>query len=762
MHTFRKYISNRGSALFMVISTLTALMITCMAMYFTVLASRSTTYAIFNQKQSYQTSLSLYQMIVNDSMSNLGKKIVNMGVNEEITATIDSGEFSELGGEFTITVVKLEINNLGAAGTEHIFDIIITSTVNGISETVHSQSRIVVPPDGDGVKPNPSVSPTFAATGYVPNDVYLDMGRFKSDVYFDNEITYFGAYSGSELFLNGDINCAGSVVVKNGKAWKVDSEPIVFAVRNMLTIEGGNPMEANDGSKIYVGGDMFLYRNIKNYSVFVNGDLHIYEENQNARFYVNGDIYIHTYCNPSNNYWCNGTIYDDNNKVSSQGTWDDKAASDPNVMTVNEMIGDLDRRTQTNPYYKWIIDEDAIPEVKLGSGGNHQTIVTDSNGVKPVYIVHKDAYNSSNNPYGNDADLDAKWKTGCVIDDIIVNANKYFYIIIDTGDDESNTYTIRVQPNRTDSNGNKTLFSWSGEKGDSIRPIILVKGRGTVVIDVPAGVTYQDTDYAMMCHYNWWVMCGGKVPSELSNTDDSQPATNLLRWDILNNYILKNTSSCNYSAVCTGCGLPYSNGHICVSASSYLPNVELCTRSKVGGVICNEPKVTVECSEHGYKEKYCPTCEYLLVEDEHGNYNICVQHVDKNALNGAFGSYSGKLNVDTSGNPIYPTTNIYLISSEESADIRFGHKPDGSDVTKNTMIGYVYAPYVTFFAAGGDTGNDSVKFMGGMTVSDYVFFSAQTFLMCKPEKNPMELMGKDSFGSAISGNKSWKIELISH
>ncbi len=760
MHTFRKYISNRGSALFMVISTMTALMITCMAMYFTVLASRSTTYTIFNQKQAYQSAASIYEMLRNDIAGNqfgpLVKALNDMEVTDinivdesnpkaprvfEYTPGADDPT-AELMGDIKVEVSRLEdgLDSKGRMG--RLFDFTITVSVDGVTDTVHNVMWIPYEDEGgEPGNPNPTVSPTFAATGYVPNDVYLDRGRFNSDVFFDNETTYFGAYDSSQLFVNGNINCAGSVVVKQDKAWFNDSGlSTIFSVRNTLTIEYGNPMDGKTGDKIYVGGDMYLNRNIKNYSVFVNGDLHIGIENQNANFYVNGDIYIESNCNPSNNYWCNGTIYDPNGKIVSQGTWTDKAASDTNVPTLNEMLIDLDQRTQTNVYYKWIIDEDEIPEVRLDGTGNRKTLNISSTG-ENVNIV-----------YGS-----AEWGKGCVIDDIVVNTNGYFFIIIDTGDNPDNVYTIRVKANRTGKDGVKNLFSWTGERGDTVRPIILVKGRGSVVIDVPEKVIYQEVDKSALAHYNWWILCGGNLPT----VQDGNHTTTWLSPDKLLPYV---HSKC---------------GHDCTDGCTFevTESEETCTR-EVGGVVCGEKKLTVSCKKHrkdsnadgDYNDPgdfinevtYCPECEKTLVTDNYGEYNICKDTVDKLKIDSTASGYMSKLNLDSAGNVIYPHTNIYLVSSDESSDMRFGLKPDGGAVTYNAMIGYVYAPYVTYYAAGGDQGQVSIKYMGGMTVSDYNFFSESKFIMCKPDKNPMDLMGDDSFKHKITGNKDWKIELVTH
>lgn len=792
MHTFRKYISNRGSALFMVISTMTALMITCMAMYFTVLSSRSAIYATFNQKQSYQSAVSIYEMILNDAQakdSALREKLLDMEEYDEIVA---HGE-DELLGEYTVTIIRLP-NQDEDGVTCNVFDIVVTTKVNGVSETVHSQTIFQPPSSIESVVSNPNVaiSPTFAATGYVPNDVYLDRGRFRSDVYFDNEITYFGAYDNGQLFIHRDINCSGSVVIKQGKSWKTQDDklakrsfPTVFAVRNTLTVEGGGD-EINaevSGDKIYVGGNMYLYKVIKNYDIYVNGDLHLYAENQNTNFYVNGNVYLHTNSNPSNapyGIWCNGEIISDNGNGSNlkKGTWAqaiETAKNNPSmreVMKYDDFINDLDMRTQTTPYYKWIIDKDDVP-IKNAE-------ITINQSAQVVNIEHGSA----------------EWSTGCILKNINVQiGGGFFFIIVDTGDDPDNVYTIQVQANRT-YNGEKKYFSWSGEKGDSVRPIVLVKGRGSVVIDVPAGVIYQDVDDGVLCHYNWWILSGMDVSSNGNN------GTQHLTDQGGNNLSQYVHTKCGHG--CTeGCVFEEVNKYICEECkdTTYDKNeVQKCTASKEGGnckwevekcervletagggeKICGKQKVTVRCKTHTKttpkvageakdahwdeyitEVSYCPNCETYMVKDNYGYYNICQDTVNKSAVSSKASSFAN-LERDSHNNIIYPTCNVFLISCEESADVRYGHRPDGSVISKNTMIGYLYAPYVTFFAAGGDQGADALKYMGGMTVSDYNFFSEAVLIICKPDKNPTDLMNPASRGSIFRVSKDWKISLKTH
>ena len=62
-HALRKYISPCGSALFMVVSTMAALIVLVTAMYMSVLSSRQVQFATFDQEQAYVTSSSIGDMV---------------------------------------------------------------------------------------------------------------------------------------------------------------------------------------------------------------------------------------------------------------------------------------------------------------------------------------------------------------------------------------------------------------------------------------------------------------------------------------------------------------------------------------------------------------------------------------------------------------------------------------------------------------------------------------------------------------------------
>ncbi len=753
MHTFRKYISNRGSALFMVISTMTALMITCMAMYFTVLASRSTIYAVFNQKQSYQSSSSIYDMVVNNGLSptsDLYKQMEKMAVGDTLTTPPTEDQYL---GTYTVTITKL---------SENEYDIIVSSTVDGVTETVHNVISITnsveeVPLDGGS---NVSLAPTFAATGYVPNDVYLDKGHFYSDIFFDNEVTYFGAYDLSELFGYGDISCGGSVVMREEKGMSLcdDGNPITFSVRNNLTIPHLNRDPGfKPGSKILVGGNLYQSYKTEHCDIYVNGDLYLYAEcRDNCRYFVNGDVYLEGNFNPFSNIWCNGTLHDPYNKTTSRGKWDyvdpttgnhegvsgpgteNKDLDGKTVLSYNTMITELDNRTQTNTYYKWTVKDS---EISKNGSINHQTIVV-PNFNQPAEIV-----------WGSE-----QWGTGCDVDNIIINHNGgAAFIIIDTGDNPDNVYTMRLEANRTGPDGEKNLFSWTGEKGDDIHIRVLVKGRGSVVFDIPKGVTYQDTDQSIIAHYNFWIAAGGKSPDDSSyGSSTSDNNTRRLGPNIMKNLVHK----------CTGndCDDYIDDPVIAKDADG---NQIRCSREvayEVNGTIqhkiCNEVKQTVTCKKHNVTVTFCPKCEKSYVYDLDGNYIICDNHVDLDAVKAAGNDADfEKIN----GEVVTPTTNIYFVSCDESASFNFGLRPDGQTyLIENSTAGYVYAPYITFFANTGSGANNAVKFMGGMTVSDYNFLSDQSFIMCVPDKSPTDLMDPDDLKQKFTVSKDWKIDLVTH
>ena len=225
----RKYINNRGSALFMVLSTMTALMISCMAMYFSVISSRSTQYAIFFQQQSKQVAMSIGDTILAgfmdqdgvlaDKFNELLLDMMQLPEGGKIsTGSNGFSEFDESGsgkeadddlGSYRIDITCISVNDDGSK----MFDITVTTVLNGSNNVYHTVFELGLPSGGGGGTGAPTMTDVFAATGYVPNDVFLDGGRIITDLFFDNEMTIVNAYGQKNMQVWGDMATGGSLTV---------------------------------------------------------------------------------------------------------------------------------------------------------------------------------------------------------------------------------------------------------------------------------------------------------------------------------------------------------------------------------------------------------------------------------------------------------------------------------------------------------------------------------------------------------------------
>lgn len=194
-HTLRKYMSNRGSALFMVLSTMTALLMAVMAMYFSVVSSRSVQYAVFNQNQSYQSAVSIQDALVNWMSANSSSELAGkmMALPEGGTLTTNGNDFFALNpsgandeenqlGAYDVNITKVKPETIGGV-TCTTFDVATTVSVGGVRETIHIYWHIP-PTKTQDSKVNSDI---FASTGYVPNNADVASGMFETRSVFDNE-----------------------------------------------------------------------------------------------------------------------------------------------------------------------------------------------------------------------------------------------------------------------------------------------------------------------------------------------------------------------------------------------------------------------------------------------------------------------------------------------------------------------------------------------------------------------------------------------
>lgn len=780
-HTLKKYLSNRGSALFMVLSTMTALMVCCMAMYFSVISSRSTQYAVFNQQQSYQSAVSLSDAVISGMISGDSKfetftnKIWNLNDGETYTtssngfATFDSAGAGNVDdentGAYMLAATKLPDETLADGTVVKVYDIAITASVNGVKEVYHSILQI----QQASAETPPGVSSVFTATGYVPNDVFLDGGVFLTDVFFDNQHTIINAYGGKTLQLDGDLSCGGSLTNNNYILIKA-TRPVTFAIRDTYTATanqvityaeptGGTTVEKNKTrSTVMIGGDCHLSNEagFKNANVYVLGDLYLNNTTLHgeSRYFVDGDVIVEDSRTYAMNYvYVNGTVKNCSNMPAGNWTGFAKGKATDGLLTVSEMIDLLEEKTATGIYYKWKVDTS-----NFMSGEQTLTFNTDKDNPKPTaYLKYTDS------------------TRGCVLKDLTLNhpnngGPNSIAVVIDTGENPENVFTIKLQGNR-DYRGDseKETFCWypknitpggwaNGQttwagNGSNVPLTIIVKGRGSVVIDIPEGVTYQDDDHLKVMHYGWFVLNGGQEIYH-GGTKDGKTQKEI---EELTEYKRKGDSGTDdvffaqfiHRGCHTGDGCSYSK----------VTTTKDCS-------ICGAKMKSIDCSVHGTVDTYCDNCQPNRFNRE----AKCENRIGKTEIDTFLASHPTMKSKMTGsdGNLIYPNVNIFLVSCDENADIRLSSRAavnaeDPAQVfIQNGFFGYVYAPYLTFKAGPSNSGGGMVRFLGGLTVSDYIIDDSYSFLACYPDKMPEELMGSDSKPIYGTASKSWKIALKAH
>ncbi|MCM1168132.1 MAG: hypothetical protein NC401_19280, partial [Ruminococcus sp.] len=644
-HALRRYTSNRGSALFMVISTMTALMIACVAMYFSVISSRTTEYATFFQQQSYQSASSITEMIfagLNDSSSSFREDLsaAMFALNEGETLTTGLNGFTnsftpgaELGdeandlgqlGAYSVDITRLPNEKVGGKDC-WTFDIATTSVVNGQNEIVHTYVHLEA---GDTPAVPSSDGGVFAATGYVPNDAYLDGGYFLTDVFFDTEFTFTNMYGSKANFMSGDLSTGGSLTLQeyilpitsttSDYNYSYLKRPTTWAIRGDLTKNGGNSIALRGGSEILVGRDLVLtgagpFAQVESsgiYDVYVIGDMYMGINGngcENVRLFVDGDIYIQNGCGWStyNEVYCNGTVHLEGAGRTDfvTGKWDDSAPG----MTYDEVIEKLEDKTSSDSYYKWKIkDSDVAGDFKIQLDGDGAgTYANDK--MKPTFTIAYPGSESATDPTITNRIITRKGTiTGFEGSD--PGNDVPLTIVIDTGNNPNNVITLRVEPYLDiDGDGVNETFAWfPGNHGESTgfnlgtnkSKTILVKGQGSVVIDIPEGTTYQDASSQQFMHYSWFVMLGGE--EETRSYGKVYISTKL-----------------NNGSAAPGGKKPAANAaqfihRDCSDGDGCVYTIETTINEKEKEcVYCGEPAKFVFCGTHGKVCTFCPNpdCE---------------------------------------------------------------------------------------------------------------------------------------------------------
>ena len=518
-HALRKYLSPCGSALFMVVSTMAALTVLVTAMYMSVLSSRQVQYATFDQEQAYVTSTSvadIFTAYISDSKNastTIMKKISTMKAGQTITT--NGNDFAAFGGTkedsaigaYTVDIKRL--NNETISGVDwNVYDIAVTVQKNGIAETTHS---LVRSKNGEPTQMEP-IDRFFTSTGYLPNDVWISSITSDSTVYCDNEYTVFAkdknAAGDGDVMLNMDIICAGGALFNDQSTFKPFDEPLTWVFGNNLTIgkdctastfELGK--SSSERGKIIVGGDMIASaygsRDFGEYTdVYVFGDLYI-EGNPisfKGNLYVKGDIIVKdSNWHKFSSLYLNGTMKSaiPGGKVNTGELVIHDMTTNKEVFNdaITESTKILDNRIGASVFPKWQaktsgLTENPITFRKCGTAD-----------AKYIHYIKDDCTIGTVRDVGDGSDSPTN-----------------FTIILDTGDDPNNVLTIGLSGNvDNDGDGKYETFMWFPDTDSSRRISVVIVGRGSVVIDVPDGVTYQATDREFFGHIAWFMMGGGSI-----------------------------------------------------------------------------------------------------------------------------------------------------------------------------------------------------------------------------------------------------------
>ncbi len=841
-HALRKYLSRRGSALFMVLSLMTALMILVMAMYFSVVGSRDVQYKVFYQEQSYRSAISLSDAIIAGldkgswntaegskefltlltSMENEGDVVTTDGNGFAAFSTTGAGkeEVDQLGA-YNVTITRMA-DEMSGKKKLRIFDIAITTSTGGVIETTHSYISMQEPEEQ---KVSQGAFNPFTSTGYVPNDSYLEGGEFFIDVVIDNENAALGAARSvtgqMSLKLYGNLSTGGSLYNEYLTAPLSASdlkEPVVWAIRNKYTQAANQTIYLGTNSAyglMMVGGDYI--HNMgglpKNCYIYVLGDMYL-EGNQvsvpaGGKIFVYGNIYFedgaYGACGSSykkGTVYCSG-MYNDGVAVTNPcDQWRNDTKLPDEVMTPKEMAAALDSRTASVTYSNWKINDseeyyevdnkqvkakDYIPELDPDNDDyngvklyyNTSTEEAFKNGVAVAphtwtkYLDWEDG-NVLDDYFGEGQDLNY---TACVIEDLTdVKEGNHFNncaLVINTGDDPNNQYIIQLRNNRDfdkDENEIKEAFSWypRDSYSDALQMSVIVRGKGSVVIDIPEDVVYQDVSNNLVIHETLFFLMGGK----LKNTDAA--ATDRTKRIFVPGTVISNTAAENMlDLIHTKCDDNCS--HCNYQTES---NPDKCTVCESKGI--ETKMVEIYCPKHEFTYSYCPVCNPEMEPAKDSNdkpYGLCVNRIDRVKADAKIANISKSsaeymfLTDNGTKSVAYPTTNIFLVSCSESADIRMSGEMimpsmwNGQlSIMQNGFYGFIYAPYMTFKAYGNGAGGGFVRFCGGMIVSDYIFKDSMSILTCLPEYLPTSLMSSRSRSDALSelSSKSWKISLIGY
>ena len=240
-------------------------------------------------------------------------------------------------------------------------------------------------------------------------------------------------------------------------------------------------------------------------------------------------------------------------------------------------------------------------------------------------------------------------------------------------------------------------------------------------------------------HEEWWKILGGTI--ETSNGHIKYNSNSLYQDRYASSKVAPYVHRKCSSGDSDGCSYTFTELD---------PNNEYTKK-----IICKpHNKLTkVTCSVHGDVYYYCPDCEPEL-EANKATKGWCEKYVSMEKLK----EHESEFAKDSKNEPIYPTTNYYLVSNDESVKFRFSKDENGQSISQNALYGNIYAPYI-FYALKGDSYAGFVKLFGSALVATMDIQGIESYFGVRADRLPMEFIESGigiMQGSGNDGNASWK------
>ena len=550
----------------------------------------------------------------------------------------------------------------------------------------------------------------------------LENGIYYTPLYFDNTTTIIGysedTYSSDNVKIGSDLTCTGSLKVNGSELDSSGSltSPVTWTIGGDFEPGNSDWSFLNVGNRPYtviVGGDMYLNNiaTIKdNFEVYVAGDVYIDRGLQlSGKLWVAGDIYLLKYDSYLTYYYdinsdalfVGGNITDvtNNENACEYSTFKGRySVLDKTSAEWIKAMETLKERTSSPEYtpLKVFEDNDTPDHVLLRFNTGYGDY--SENGISvPCYTTVNYELSFENHP------------NGVIIDEIVdynssSHYGKHYGFVIDTGSDPQNVFRIQVQPNiDSDGDGINETFSWTPciPYTDSFRehPYLLVKGRGTVIIDVPDGVTYQTVHQETVMHINWYTMLGGSYTTGYYNQDVLGSINLIDSGRIITEGWVHTADSCK---------------GFCDPINEY--------------------------DENGNGYWFCGTHQRKVNTSEMINGCACNGVVDTEAIDSWLAENSGSLTqkeldcfYDEDGSVIYPGFNILINAGGENS--RINPIPTG----ENVLCGWIFSPTAPCSTQDAD-GAFARFILGGIIASELTIDKLSTYYYCRPDDSVIDMI----------------------